>query len=244
MGIVQLKIKEVVLKMSNLFAISLLLVSLHYLVFSVSGESNCEAGYKSCEHKDHGNICIPDDETCSRNKRSATATTCPNGEQNNDGSCRKHVKRSTSKCPPSQLLRDGMCQDIVDVPKRKGHSAVQQQGHLAVLQPGLLLGSRPCRNECTFEDKKGDKEGRSWCTFGTPENWGWCDYPYSGEKQSGSRPCVFPFKYNGVVYNECTDIQWSNKWCATATNWRDEYIGAWGDCQLVTRDCTLDVISL
>merc|ERR1712098_118505 len=96
MGIVQLKIKEVVLKMSNLFAISLLLVSLHYLVFSVSGESNCEAGYKSCEHKDHGDICIPDEETCSRNKRSAI--TCPNGEQNINERCRKPL-RSTRTCP-------------------------------------------------------------------------------------------------------------------------------------------------
>merc|ERR1712098_388798 len=96
MGIVQLKIKEVVLKMSNLFAISLLLVSLHYLIFSVSGESNCESGYKSCEHKDHGDICIPDEETCSRNKRSAI--TCPNGEQNINERCRKPL-RSTRTCP-------------------------------------------------------------------------------------------------------------------------------------------------
>merc|ERR1711942_516416 len=224
MGNVQLKIKLVALNMSSLFAISVLLVSLHFLFSSVSGDSSCENGYKSCEHKDRGNICIPDEETCSRNKRSAT--TCPNGEQNIDGRCRKPVKRSTRPCLPGQVVRDGICQDVVTtvVPERKGFSA----GH----QPGLLIGSRPCRNECTCKDKKGDKEGLSWCSFGTPENWGWCDHPYSGKKRSGSRPCVFPFKYNGVVYNECTDIQWNNKWCATATNRRNEYIGAWGDCQL------------
>merc|ERR1711942_170650 len=221
MGIVQLKIKSVTLKMSNLFAISLLVVSMHYLVSSVSGESNCENGYKSCTHKDHGEICIPDEETCSRNKRSAT--TCPNGEQNINGRCRKPL-RSPRTCPHGQELRDGFCQDVDVVSERKGNSAVQQ--------PGLLIGSRPCRNECTCEDKKGDKEGLSWCSFGTPENWGWCDHPRPKKKQSGSRPCVFPFKYNGVVYNECTDIQWNNKWCATATNRRNEYIGAWGDCQL------------
>merc|ERR1711942_114035 len=220
MGIVQLKIK--LLKMSNLFAISLLLVSLHFLVSSVSGESSCEDGYKSCEHKDHGDICIPDEETCSRNKRSAT--TCPNGEQIINGRCKP--LRSTRTCPHRQELRDGICQDVVF--ERKGHSAEHQ--------PGLLIGSRPCRGECTC--KRGDEEGLSWCSFGTPENWGWCDHPRPGKnkKQSGSRLCVFPFKYNGVVYNECTDIQWTNKWCATATNWRDEYIGAWGDCQLETRE--------
>merc|ERR1712098_33164 len=221
MGNVQLKIMQVALKMSNLFAISLLIVSLHYLVFSVSGESICEAGYKSCEHEDHGDICIPDEETCYRNKRSAT--TCPNGWQNTNGRCRPVIRR-TSTCPHGQELRDGICQDVDVVSERKGNSAVQQ--------PGLLIGSRPCRGECTCEDKKGDKKGLSWCSFGTPENWGWCDHPYSGKKRSGSRPCVFPFKYNGVVYNECTDIGWSKKWCATATNWKDEYIGAWGDCQL------------
>merc|ERR1712098_193546 len=143
MGIVQLKIKEVVLKMSNLFAISLLLVSLHYLVFSVSGESNCEAGYKSCEHKDHGDICIPDEETCSRNKRSAI--TCPNGEQNINERCRKPL-RSTRTCPHGQELREGICQDVVVVFERKGNSAVQQ--------PGLLIGSRPCRNNARAKIRK------------------------------------------------------------------------------------------
>merc|ERR1712025_957431 len=155
------------LNMSNLFAISLLVVSLHCLVVSVSGDSSCEDGYKSCEYKDHGDICIPDEETCSRNKRSAT--TCPNGEQNINGRCRKPL-RSTRTCPHGQELREGICQDVVVVvSERKGNSAVQQ--------PGLLIGSRPCRNECTCEDKKGDKEGLSWCSFGTPENWGWCDHP-------------------------------------------------------------------
>merc|ERR1711875_146075 len=134
MGIVQLKFKQV--KMSNLFAISLLLVSLHYLVSSVSGESSCENGYKSCEHKDHGDICIPDEETCSRNKR--RATTCPNGEQIINGRCRKPL-RSTRICPHGQELRDGFCQDVDVVFERKGHSAVQQRGHLAVHQPGLLI---------------------------------------------------------------------------------------------------------
>merc|ERR1711942_495485 len=183
MGIVQLKIK--LLKMSNIFAISLLLVSLHFLVSSVSGDSSCEDGYKSCEHKDHGDICIPNEETCS------------NGEQNINGRCKP--LRSTRTCPHGQELRDGFCQDVDVVFERRGNSAVRQ--------PGLLIGSRPCRNECTCEDKKGDKEGLSWCSFGVPENWGWCDHPprRPGKKQSGSRPCVFPFKYNGVVYNECTD---------------------------------------
>merc|ERR1712025_288242 len=92
------------LNMSNLFAISLLVVSLHCLVVSVSGDSSCEDGYKSCEYKDHGDICIPDEETCSRNKRSAT--TCPNGEHNINGRCRKPL-RSTRTCPHGQELREG-----------------------------------------------------------------------------------------------------------------------------------------
>merc|ERR1711872_808198 len=71
-----------------------------------------------------------------------------------------------------------------------------------------------------------------WCSFGTSYNWGRCDHPHPKKPQSGSRPCVFPFKYNGVMYTECTDVQWRNKWCATATNWKDEYVGAWGDCEI------------
>ena len=55
------------------------------------------------------------------------------------------------------------------------------------------------------------------------------------EEGDGNQGCIFPFKYNGVEYNECTDVQWKNKWCATATNWKDEYIGAWGDCEIRKR---------
>merc|ERR1711872_166285 len=168
--------------------------------YHIVGEYSCEDGFKLCMHIDHGDICIPKEELCSRSRRSAT--TCPNGQI---------------------IDPNGNCVD--DIPHRQGMSAVHQ--------PGLFIGSRPCRSECTCEDnEKGDNEGLSWCSFGTPYNWGWCDHPHPKKRQSGSRPCVFPFKYNGVMYNECTDVQWRNKWCATATNRKDEYVGAWGDCEI------------
>merc|ERR1711872_435222 len=134
-------------------------------------------------------------------------------------------RRSAATCPNGQINDpNGNCVDDI-IPQRQGMSAGNQ--------PGLLIGSRPCRSECTCEDnEKGDNEGLSWCSFGTSYNWGWCDHPHPKKPQSGSRPCVFPFKYNGVMYNECTDVQWRNKWCATATNRRDEYVGAWGDCEI------------
>ena len=37
------------------------------------------------------------------------------------------------------------------------------------------------------------------------ETWGDCE-------------CVFPFKYNGVLYNSCTDVDEGQLWCATDVN--------------------------
>merc|ERR1712098_503125 len=90
-----------------------------------------------CKHTDHGDICIPNKEICSKSKRSA-ATTCPNG----------------------QYLRDGNCEVVVPQMPRVGKSAVHQ--------PGQIIGSRPCRSECTCEDNENwDNEGLSWCSFGS-----------------------------------------------------------------------------
>ena len=37
------------------------------------------------------------------------------------------------------------------------------------------------------------------------ETWGDCE-------------CVFPFKYNGVLYNSCTDVDEGQLWCVTDVN--------------------------
>eukprot|EP00439_Symbiodinium_sp_Y106_P017205 s2487_g2.t1 len=45
------------------------------------------------------------------------------------------------------------------------------------------------------------------------------------------RACVFPFRYDGVQYTECTMVKASAKWCATETDANGHYIsGKWGHC--------------
>ena len=50
------------------------------------------------------------------------------------------------------------------------------------------------------------------------ETWGDCE-------------CVFPFKYNGVLYNSCTDVDEERLWCATDVNEDQEFIGDYGLCR-------------
>jgi len=48
---------------------------------------------------------------------------------------------------------------------------------------------------------------------------------------SEPKQCVFPFKYNGIVYHGCTDFEWDALWCATKTSANGGYIeGEWGNC--------------
>ena len=42
---------------------------------------------------------------------------------------------------------------------------------------------------------------------------------YSGGAEP-NKPCIFPFKYNGQVHNECTDINTRKNICATEINGR------------------------
>ena len=45
------------------------------------------------------------------------------------------------------------------------------------------------------------------------------------------RPCVFPFKYNGKEYNQCTGIDHTMMWCSVKEN--GDYISdreSWGNC--------------
>ena len=46
------------------------------------------------------------------------------------------------------------------------------------------------------------------------------------------RPCVFPFIYNGVKYNECTFVDWHQPWCSVEVNDNQNHIdGKWGNCK-------------
>ena len=50
-------------------------------------------------------------------------------------------------------------------------------------------------------------------------------------------PCIFPFKYNGVIYNTCSNknkhITMDESWCSTKVDESGNHIGGrgnWGNC--------------
>ena len=44
-------------------------------------------------------------------------------------------------------------------------------------------------------------------------------------------PCVFPFRFDGQVYNRCVSLQGEKPWCSTLTNAFGVHVtGNWGDC--------------
>jgi len=52
---------------------------------------------------------------------------------------------------------------------------------------------------------------------------------------SVNKPCILPFKYQGVEYHTCTFVDSENNkaWCSTEVDSRGEHIGGqgkWGDC--------------
>jgi len=62
-------------------------------------------------------------------------------------------------------------------------------------------------------------------------------------KTNGGDPCVFPFEFEGVRYEKCTNDGSNDKkhWCATATDSNGTVItNNWGECNL-NEDSTCDV---
>lgn len=45
-----------------------------------------------------------------------------------------------------------------------------------------------------------------------------------------STGCAFPFKYEGVEYDSCTEANYHTAWCATQTDANGEYMGEWQQC--------------
>ena len=55
----------------------------------------------------------------------------------------------------------------------------------------------------------------------------------SGCKSVNGKDCVFPFKYEGVTYNECTTQDSDTAWCSNRVNTRSGIAikGEWSDCE-------------
>merc|ERR1711879_631753 len=63
--------------------------------------------------------------------------------------------------------------------------------------------------------------------------------------QSGGN-CVFPFKYKGVEYYQCTYTDSPKAWCATGVDSSNNVItNSWGDCSVsTTSGCTEEAITV
>ena len=60
-------------------------------------------------------------------------------------------------------------------------------------------------------------------------------YKATPQSEPDFQPCVFPFKYNGQTYDECTTAESENgkPWCALKVDRRGEVVpNQWGDCEL------------
>ena len=45
------------------------------------------------------------------------------------------------------------------------------------------------------------------------------------------KQCIFPFKYKGLIHNECTTASYSYAWCSTKIDSNGDFVsGAWGHC--------------
>jgi len=96
-------------------------------------------------------------------------------------------------------------------------------------------------DSCTNVDAE-----RLWCATGvdgngvlTGSDYGWCreeTRPAANESLqcvteiNEACVCVFPFKYNGVSYNSCTNVGEEALWCATAVDQNQKYSGEYGWC--------------
>ncbi|XP_064355673.1 epididymal sperm-binding protein 1-like [Dromaius novaehollandiae] len=65
--------------------------------------------------------------------------------------------------------------------------------------------------------------GKFWCatTSNYDQNKTWTLCSYTGPSHSSEKPCVFPFTYEGLQFNECTSLNESNGklWCSTTDNY-------------------------
>ncbi|CAL4096357.1 unnamed protein product, partial [Meganyctiphanes norvegica] len=76
-----------------------------------------------------------------------------------------------------------------------------------------------------------------WCSTKTDGNhkhvakyWKLCVKDLRSSKQE--RGCVFPFRYNDLVFNSCTTLDANDPWCSTETDSRDNHVeDKWKYCQ-------------
>ena len=53
---------------------------------------------------------------------------------------------------------------------------------------------------------------------------------------SANMPCIFPFRFRGVTYNECA-LDSDGYWCSTAVDAAGDHIGGQGNWGICSQDC-------
>ena len=92
-----------------------------------------------------------------------------------------------------------------------------------------------------FISQLGDESNTQCSTGGTtappPPPTGCTGCCTTASSSDAGKPCVFPFRFNGVLYNECTldgnSPGETVPWCSTMTDSNDNHVGGqgkWGFC--------------
>merc|ERR1712142_812663 len=107
-------------------------------------------------------------------------------------------------------------------------------------------------NECTWVEYH-NTEYKPWCSTMVDENgahiggqgkWGNCGPScpiettcMTNSGAAANKPCIFPFRWRGITYNECTWVEYHNTeykpWCSTMVDENGAHIGGqgkWGNC--------------
>ena len=106
------------------------------------------------------------------------------------------------------------------------------------------------RSHLTYMDdisRLGDESNPPCSTIGTTSSPPTTSSPTGCITVSGpdsGKSCVFPFRFNGVLYNECTldgnAPGETEPWCSTLTNSNDDHVGGQGNWGFCASDCTGD----
>jgi len=87
-----------------------------------------------------------------------------------------------------------------------------------------------CGNHNAFSCKECGKKS-IYCNGECKWKNGQCIAKDKGCKTTRGDICVFPFKYQGVLYDKCTQANHIRPWCSTSTYSNNQHIsGKWGDC--------------
>jgi len=165
-----------------------------------------------------------------------------------------HQKLSTSSDDIKSLSSESQHDIVFDSNEIIGNNRNDPRKRFVKNDKMIAANGKPCvfpfkydgetYSVCTLKDSE---NGIPWCATGIDEDgyvvdgdWGECTEKDSDASQlstttdSNGNSCVFPFKYDGQSFSECTTLDSDNgqPWCATLLD-SEGYIvdGEWRDCR-------------